>query len=195
MPMPPVDVAPVVAQGARQGFNPLDFVSGGLGLISGVLQAGSARRAAREQMAFQERMRSTQYQTAVEDMRKAGLNPALAYDQGGAGTPSGSQAEAPNIGAAAISSALEARRLREDVATMRQQRLLIQQQGVKAGEEAQTIRDLRPYQVDSAKAGASGAEMGLTERKAIADWWKKVGSTGKGVQFLMPLLRILLGGR
>lgn len=45
---------------------------------------------AQRQMDFQERMRSTQYQTAVEDMKKAGLNPALAYSQGGAGTPTGS---------------------------------------------------------------------------------------------------------
>ena len=39
---------------------------------------------------FQERMRATQYQTAVDDMKAAGLNPMLAYSQGGAGTPSGS---------------------------------------------------------------------------------------------------------
>lgn len=44
------------------------------------------------QMDFQERMRSTQYQTAVDDLKAAGLNPMLAYTQGGAGTPSGSAA-------------------------------------------------------------------------------------------------------
>lgn len=43
---------------------------------------------------FQERMRSTQYQTAVDDLQKAGLNPMLAYTQGGAGTPSGATATA-----------------------------------------------------------------------------------------------------
>lgn len=59
-------------------------------------QAAEANRFSAEQnsaqMAFQERMRASQYQTAIEDMKKAGLNPMLAASQGGAGTLTGASA-------------------------------------------------------------------------------------------------------
>lgn len=60
--------------------------------ISQAANAASAEQAAK-QMDFQERMRATQYQAATEDMMKAGLNPMLAYSQGGAGTPTGAMGQ------------------------------------------------------------------------------------------------------
>jgi len=50
----------------------------------------------REQMAFQEEMSSSAYQRGVQDMKKAGLNPMLAYSQGGASTPMGSMPQVKN---------------------------------------------------------------------------------------------------
>lgn len=51
-----------------------------------------AEQQAQKQMDFQERMSNTAYQRAITDLQKAGLNPALAYTQGGASSASGASA-------------------------------------------------------------------------------------------------------
>lgn len=97
------------------------LATGAMGLVGGMMQNSSAQQASREQMEFQERSNERQmefqkqsaqsgYQWATEDMRKAGINPILAYKQGGSGTLSGASSAGSsytpqNVGTAAVNAA------------------------------------------------------------------------------------------
>lgn len=59
---------------------------------------------AQENRNFQERMSNSAYQRATADMRAAGINPMLAYMQGGASSPAGGQASASPMGATGTAS-------------------------------------------------------------------------------------------
>lgn len=96
-----------------KGYAP--YVSAGLDFLGGE-RANSANSAlASRQMSFQERMSNTSYQRAVEDMRKAGINPMLAYMQGGASTPAGATATNVNTVGPAVTTAMELKRLNADI--------------------------------------------------------------------------------
>lgn len=129
-----------------------DMIMGGLSLIGGLVknsadderqertnQFNAAQAAiAREDNAkqallnrdFQERMSSTAFQRGMADMKTAGLNPILAYQKGGASSPSGATAstgaavgaapkDAADIIGQSVSTAQHNRRLTQELENMK----------------------------------------------------------------------------
>lgn len=73
------------------------LIASGLSGLANIMEGRSNR-------AFQERMSNTSYQRAVKDLQAAGLNPMLAYTQGGASTPGGSFGTMSDLGGAVVSA-------------------------------------------------------------------------------------------
>lgn len=99
--------------------------SGVAGLAGSIISGGQAQRAARKESArnraFQERMRDTAWQAAVADMKAAGINPAVAYSKGPASAPGGSMASQNDILGQGASSAMQAMRMKKELALLDQQ--------------------------------------------------------------------------
>ncbi|WNK14988.1 MAG: DNA pilot protein [Microvirus sp.] len=94
------------------------LISGGLSLIGGSQANASSAKSVQSQQDFQADQSSTAYQRAMADMKAAGLNPMLAYSQGGASTPSGANYTAQDAISPAVSSARAQFKTRAEVQNM-----------------------------------------------------------------------------
>ncbi|WNK13653.1 MAG: DNA pilot protein [Microvirus sp.] len=81
------------------------LLQGGLSFAGQAMANTANAKQAQQQMDFQRQMSNTSYQRGTADMEAAGLNPMLAYSQGGASSPSGASATIQDAVTPAVSSA------------------------------------------------------------------------------------------
>lgn len=178
------------------GFEPA-LIAAGAQLVGGMMtnqtQRGIADQAnafsaaqTQQQMDFQERMRSTQYQTAVQDLMKAGLNPMLAYTQGGAGTPAGAsavgqQAQIRNPVEGMASSAAAFGNIQADL-DLKQSQVEVNKENVKNISADTMLKLLNDPKIRQETKNLIQQEMLLREQTAVASAQKTYTSALEAVE-------------
>lgn len=144
-----------------------------------------------KQMDFQERMRNTSYQAATKDMRAAGLNPMLAYGQGGASVPGGAGIPAIDTMKESVNSAMSAARLAADLESIGLQNELLKDQSEKTRADtvladnnsqlAITQNEKLAAEADVAKVEAAIANSGLGMAASVTNKFLPAVNSGKSI--------------
>lgn len=195
MPDPISTAKDVIKSASSFGSNALPFVGP---LIGGLTTNLQNRAMARDQMKFQERMSNTAYQRAVADLRKAGLNPMLAYMSGGASTPGGASMEMQDVVGTAINSARAGKQLRGQMDLMSIQGKAAMQgieeskgrTGLYNAQRAVAVQEKEILQANKAEAQANAAFW----RSTFGQWAPYISKGMDVLGSIFPMLRMFAPG-
>lgn len=165
------------------------FIQAGIGWLGGELQNRRAADSAEAANTFSAQQFATRYQTTVNDMKAAGLNPMLAYSQGGGSPPSGVQAQVPSNSGAAGVSAYQAAQVTKGQAEL----LEAQAENVKEDTRNKAVMPwLTMAQTDAAGASASHSRANVnfleTQAEKIKLELKNVPKEGERLDALVKQL-------
>lgn len=148
------------------------LISAGGSLLSGLLTQRSANR----QMQAQADSSRDQYQRAMLDMKRAGLNPMLAAKLGGNAPISGAMASFPDLGSAYLRG--------------QQGSLAMEQSGLSSAQRAKTVEETKnvPLQGDLLRAQKEVANATVQEKKqAVYNMQSDVLRIGEETRRLMAV--------
>lgn len=144
-------------------------------IVDDLVEGYFSAQAAKTQRNFEERMSNTSYQRAVKDLKAAGLNPALAYQQGGASTPSVGIADVPHdVIGRAVGRA-------QEVKSGKSARLVqAEQVNNLRTSSAKNVADASLADANAAKARQETSLLALSSPRASAmsDFWSTAHSLG-----------------
>ncbi len=188
----PIPIVPIAAAG----------IAAGATLLGGAARNRAQREEAQKQRDFQERMSGTAYQRAVKDMKIAGINPMLAYMQGGASSPGGAQAKIEDVVSPAVSSSMQSRRLVQEIKNMRavedrdrSSANTVRIQGHLAAEDINLRREMMQLtRADTLLRGRTTDMLNLQMPEAVNRARVAGGNLGKNAAYLQRIREIFFGG-